>query len=136
MAVDYLNIQFPARRTSLPAQVRTLIERLLGTGACGYAEVADALSMHPRTLQRRLREKGTTFEDLKDEARRDLAQRYLSSPDVPLTQVTALLDYGEQSALTRSCQRWFQMTPRALRAPASRREHDGHRVGMKSVVAK
>ena len=70
-------------------QVRTVIERLLGTGACGYAEVADALAMHPRTLQRRLREEGTTFEDIKDEARRDLAQRYLAHPDVPLAQVTA-----------------------------------------------
>ena len=115
LAVNYLNVQFPARRTSLAVQVRTVIDRLLGTGACGYAEVADALSMHPRTLQRRLRDEGTTFEDIKDDARRDLAQRYLAHPDVPLTQITALLDYGEQSALTRSCQRWFQTTPRALR---------------------
>ena len=119
LAVDYLNVQFPPRRTSLPVQVRTVIERLLGTGACGYAEVADALSIHPRTLQRRLREAGTTFEDIKDEARRDLARRYLAYPEVPLTQVTALLDYGEQSALTRSCQRWFDTSPRALRASLS-----------------
>ncbi len=119
LAVDYLNVRFPARRTSLPVQVRMVIEQLLGTGACGYAEVADALSMHPRTLQRRLREAGTTFEDIKDEARRDLALRYLAHPEVPLTQVTALLDYREQSALTRSCQRWFATTPRALRASLS-----------------
>ncbi len=36
--------------------------------------------MHPRTLQRRLQEEGTTFEEIKDEARRDLAERYLSQP--------------------------------------------------------
>ena len=116
LAVDYLDVRFPARDTSFPVQVRTVIERLLGTGACGYAEVAAALSMHPRTLQRRLREEGTTFEDIKDEARRDLAQRYLAYPEVPLAQVTAVLDYSEQSALTRSCQRWFHTTPSALRA--------------------
>jgi AraC-like DNA-binding protein len=81
--------------------------------------VADALSMHPRTLQRRLRELGTTFEDIKDEARRDLAHRYLAHRDVPLAQVTALLDYSEQSALTRSCHRWFGATPRVLRASLS-----------------
>ena len=122
LAVDYLDVHFPARRPSLPVQVRTVIERLLGTGACGYAEVAEALSMHPRTLQRRLREDGTSIADIKDEARRDLAQRYLAYDEVPLTQVTAMLDYGEQSALTRSCRRWFQMTPRALRASLVR--HD------------
>jgi AraC-like DNA-binding protein len=118
-AVDYLNVQFPGPRTSLSIHVRKVIERLLGTGACGYAEVANALSMHPRTLQRRLREEGTTFEDIKDEVRRDLARCYLAYPDVPLAHVTALLDYREQSALSRSCQRWFQTTPRALRASLS-----------------
>ena len=119
LAVDYLNVQLPPRPTSLAVQVRAVIERLLGTGTCGYADVAGALSMHPRTLQRRLREEGTTFEDIKDQARRDLAQRYLAYPEAPLTQVTALLDYSEQSALTRSCQRWFHATPSALRASLS-----------------
>jgi AraC-like DNA-binding protein len=115
-AVAFLDVGFSARHVSLVVQVRKVIERLLGTGACGYAEVADALSMHPRTLQRRLREEGTTFEDIKDKARRELAKRYLAYPEMPLGQVTGLLDYSEQSALTRSCHRWFQTTPSALRA--------------------
>jgi AraC-like DNA-binding protein len=50
-----------------------------------------------------------------------MAQRYLSHPDVPLTQVSALLDYSEQSALVRSCRRWFQTTPRALRTSLAAR---------------
>jgi AraC-like DNA-binding protein len=118
-AVDFLTAQFPARHLSFLVQVRQAIERLLGTGACGYSDVAEALALHPRTLQRRLRDEGTTFEDLKDEARRDLAQRYLAHPDVPLAQITALLDYSEQSALTRSCHRWFHATPSAVRASLS-----------------
>jgi AraC-like DNA-binding protein len=116
LAANYLDVQFPARGNSLALQVRTVVERMMGTGACSHAEAAEALSLHPRTLQRRLRQEGTTFEDIKDAARRDLAQRYLAHRDVPLSQVTALLDYREQSALTRSCQRWFQTTPRAVRA--------------------
>jgi len=119
LAVDFLTVQFPVRQTSLLVHVRQVIERLLGTGACGYAEVADTLAMHPRTLQRRLRDEGTTFEDIKDDARRDLAERYLAHPEVPLAQVASLLDYSEQSALTRSCQRWFAMTPSAFRASLS-----------------
>ena len=118
-AVDFLNVRFPVWHMPLPVQVREVIETLLGTGACGYAEVADVLSMHPRTMQRRLREAGSTFEDIKDEVRRDLAQRYLADPDVPLGQVSALLDYSEQSPLTRSCHRWFHTTPSAFRAGLS-----------------
>jgi AraC-like DNA-binding protein len=71
--------------------------------------------MHPRTLQRRLKEEGTTFEEIKDEVRRDMAERYLSQTEMPLAQVTALLDYSEQSALGRSCRRWFHTTPRDFR---------------------
>jgi AraC-like DNA-binding protein len=119
LATSYLDIEFPKRQPPFLIQVRRVIERLLGTGSCSYTEVAKALSMHPRTLQRHLREEGTTFETIKDETRRDLARRYLAHPDVPLTQVSALLDYSEQSALTRSCHRWFHTTPRLFRASLS-----------------
>jgi AraC-like DNA-binding protein len=115
LATTYLGRQLPRGRTRCTVQVRQAIEALLGTGTCGYRQIANALYMHPRTLQRRLKEEDTTFEGLKDKTRRDLARRYLSQPDVPLAQVAALLDYGEQSALGRSCRRWFNATPQQLR---------------------
>jgi AraC-like DNA-binding protein len=121
LATRHLEQQLPNRHNVLQDQVRQAIEALLGTGTCSYREVAKALYMHPRTFQRRMREQGTTFEAVKDEVRRDLAQRYLSQPDVPLTQVTALLDYNEQSALSRSCRRWFDTTPSAVRTGLSSR---------------
>jgi AraC-like DNA-binding protein len=119
LAVTYLESQLPRGRSSITVQVRQAIEALLGTGTSGHREVASALYMHPRTLQRRLREEGTTFEEIKDETRRDLARRYLSQPDVSLTQVTALLDYSEQSALGRSCRRWFHASPKQFRSQVS-----------------
>jgi AraC-like DNA-binding protein len=99
--------------------VRQAIESLLGISPCSQREVARTLYMHPRTLHRRLQLEGTTFEEIKGEARRDLAQRYLAQPDLPLSQVTALLGYSEQSALGRSCRRWFNTTPREMRARLS-----------------
>lgn len=116
LSTRYLEDHLPRGRTPFSIQVRHTIEALLGTGTCGHRQVASAMYMHPRTLQRRLREEDTTFEEIKDEARRDLAQRYLSHPDVPLAQVSSLLDYSEQSALGRSCRRWFHSTPRSMRA--------------------
>jgi AraC-like DNA-binding protein len=116
VATRYLESQLSRGRTTLTVQVRHVVEALLGTGTCGRDEVARALYMHPRTLQRRVRAEGTTFDAIKDEARRDLAQRYLSQPDLPLAQITALLGYSEQSAFGRSCRRWFDMTPQQERA--------------------
>jgi AraC-like DNA-binding protein len=115
LATHYLDSHLPRGRTEFTAQVRQAIQAILGTGTCGCAEVARALYMHPRTLQRRLQEEGTTFEAIKDDVRRDLAQHYLSQADMPLSQVTALLDYSEQSAFGRSCRRWFHSTPRDFR---------------------
>lgn len=115
VATGHLDRLLGKSQETFQDQVRQAIETLLGTGSCSYRDVAHALYMHPRTLQRRLHEDGTTFEAIKDETRRDLAGRYLSHPDVPLTQVCALLDYSEQSALGRSCRRWFQTSPAALR---------------------
>jgi AraC-like DNA-binding protein len=115
LATRHLDSQLPRGRTPFTTQVRQAIEALLGTGTCGHRQVAKALYMHPRTMQRRLNDEGTTFEDIKDEVRRDLAERYLAQPDLPLSQITALLDYSEQSALGRSCRRWFHATPREFR---------------------
>ena len=119
LATRYLDGQLPRGRTPFTVQVRHAIEALLGTGTCGHRQVANALYMHPRTLQRRLKEEGTTFETIKDVVRRDLAYRYLSQPDLALTQITALLDYSEQSAFGRSCRRWFHTTPKGFRTAMS-----------------
>ncbi len=121
LATDYLDRQLPRGRTPFTLQVRQATEAHLGTGTCGHRQVANALYMHPRTMQRRLNDEGTSFEEIKDEVRRDLAERYLSQQDLPLAQVTALLDYSEQSALGRSCRRWFHATPREFRNRLSSR---------------
>jgi AraC-like DNA-binding protein len=71
--------------------------------------------MHPRTLQRRLRSEGRSFESIKDEVRRDVALRYLRQGDMPLTRVAEKLGYAETSVLSRSCYRWFEASALQLR---------------------
>lgn len=121
MASSYIDNQFPSTSMHLVTRVHAISTRLLALGLCTHVEVAARLSMHPRTLQRRLREEGTSFEAIKDEVRRDAAARYLSQSDIPLTRVAALLGYSEPSVLTRSCQRWFASSPRQIREKADER---------------
>jgi len=113
--VKHLDRNRPGSSAPYRTQVHHAIETLLGTGTCSYRTVVATLHIHPRTLQRRLREEGTTFEAIKEQTRRRLVRRYLSQPDLPLTQITTLLDYRDQSALDHSCRRWFHTTPRNLR---------------------
>ncbi len=116
LAESYLELQNDDSATPLSARVRMVIQRSLGTGATACADVAAAFAMHPRALQRQLRDEGTTFGQLKDEARAELARGYIANRDLPMSHVAALLDYSEQSALTRGCKRWFGKPPRQLRA--------------------
>ena len=119
MASSYIDTQFPSTSMHLVSRVHAISTRLLALGLCTHVEVAAKLGMHPRTLQRRLREEGTSFEAIKDDVRRDAAARYLSQSDIPLTRVAALLGYSESSVLARSCKRWFWSSPRQYREKSS-----------------
>ena len=120
IATSFIDQRFPTTAMSLSERVRIIIGRLLVEGNCTHERVASSVGMHPRTLQRRLRDEGESFEAIKDSVRRDVALRYLQQPNVSLVRVTEILGYSETSVLSRSCHRWFCASPRELRAAASR----------------
>jgi len=79
-------------------------------------QVATALKISDRTLQRRLQSEGTSFQLLLDDTRRELAQQYLRKPRNSLKQVAELLGFEDQSNLFRACKRWFGESPGQYRA--------------------
>jgi AraC-like DNA-binding protein len=115
LATSYIHQKYPTDTTLVSTQVRVIVSALLASGKCTSEAVSDALGMHPRTLQRRLREEGTRFEDVKNEVRRDAALRYLGQKSISLMRVAHLLGYSEASVLSRSCQGWFAKSPRQIR---------------------
>ncbi|HEX7855641.1 MAG TPA: AraC family transcriptional regulator ligand-binding domain-containing protein [Sphingobium sp.] len=114
-AADFIEMHFPPAPIPLHARVRGLVMKSLGVSDCGIDSIAGALCLHPRTLHRRLREERRSFEEVKDEVRRDLARYYIERSDLPFTQIAEKLGYSETSVLTRSCHRWFDASPRAVR---------------------
>lgn len=118
IATKYLEATYLPATATLPDRVAELARRLLPTGQCTAESIADELAMHPRTLQRRLGDAGTRCQDIIDRERRAQAARYLAEPGLHLSQIAGLLGYAEQSALNRSCRRWFGKTPRQCRAAA------------------
>lgn len=115
VAATYLDSHFAAPEQDTRARARLVLARTLGRSGAGLEQVAERLGLHPRTLQRHLRQSGATFESLRDEVRREAALRYIVTTRMPLAQVSGLLGLSEQSALTRSCRRWFGASPIALR---------------------
>jgi AraC-like DNA-binding protein len=95
--------------------VRGVIGQFLGTRHCRNERIAAELGLHPKTLHRRLQAEGTSFQEIKDEVRRDSALFYLRNTKLDLTQIAEKLGYAEHSVFTRSCVRWFSKAPSQMR---------------------
>jgi AraC-like DNA-binding protein len=120
MASAFIDSRYPGTEGALAPRVRAMVQDVMSRGGPANLQVAGMLGMHVRTLQRRLRQEGTGFEELRDQVRRDLAERYLRDTSMPLSRVAVLLGYSESAVLTRSCRRWFSCSPRELRARGKR----------------
>jgi AraC-like DNA-binding protein len=101
---------------SVAQSVRQVLAANLGDGVSSLDAVAASLRMSGRTLRRRLGDEGTTFQDILDEFRRELALRYLDDPTLSVTEVAFLLAYGDTAAFTKAFRRWTGRTPSAARA--------------------
>jgi len=88
----------------------------LTSGEPSEQELASALGMSRRTLQRRLGDLGLTYKGVVDGTRYELALRYLDDPERSVTDITFLLGFSEQSAFTRAFKRWSGKAPTAYRA--------------------
>lgn len=109
---------------SVRLDVRKAIYLMLPSGRAGSSYVAQGLGLSVRTLQRQLDEAGTSFTELLNEVRRELAQRYVENPDLAMLRIAELLGYATPSSFTRWFIAQFGMAPQAWRA-AHRRNGAG-----------
>ena len=93
------------------SRVRHVIENLLASGECSAVRVADMFAIHRVTLHRYLREQGTTFERLLEDARRNLASQMLEQTDLPVGEIATALGYGTATSFVRAFKRWHGVTP-------------------------
>jgi AraC-like DNA-binding protein len=104
--------------------VGELVRRLLPLNHATLVGVAREMAIHPRVLQRRLAEAGTTFETILDDVRRATALT-LSTDGLQVAQIAAALGYSEQSSYSRACRRWFGESPRQLAGRLRRPANEG-----------
>jgi AraC-like DNA-binding protein len=100
---------------SLDQRVRIQISQSLSAGIPKISEIAGRLGMSGRTLQRRLADRGFSYQELVDASRRQLAERLLQQSSYPLAEIAYLTGFSEQSAFNRAFKRWAGQTPRSYR---------------------
>lgn len=95
----------------LREKVARKIRILLPNHRCSLEQVAHALGLHPRTLQRRLADDGIDFEEHLDRIRRRQAEQMLRRTNLGVAQIASELGYRRTTSFCRAHQRWFDMTP-------------------------
>lgn len=102
--------------TSLIAQMKRIIGNDLSRDFPSVVTMASHLNMSVRTLRRRLKDQDTTYQQFKDNLRKEHAIRWLNQPELKINAVSALLGFDEPSAFHRSFKKWTGMTPGEYRA--------------------
>lgn len=97
-------------------QVKGVLKRLLAGKRPGIEDVARELGLSSRTLQRRLLDEGLTFQQVVQEARRELARHYLLYSQLELNQTGYLLGYEDAHSFFRAFQQWEGSSPGEWRA--------------------
>ena len=99
--------------------VRAEIASCIDHGLPAIDDIAVKLRTSPRTLQRRLRDAGTTYSDVLDEFRLDLADRMLVDGDMRVSEIGYRLGYADLSSFDRAYRAWTGRTPAETRRNAS-----------------
>lgn len=102
-------------RSAVGARVKARLVDALPAGAVSEKAMADSLHMSTRSLQRRLRDEDTTYKQLLDTTRHELAVRYLGPSGMSVTEVTYLLGFSDPSNFSRAFKRWQGLSPSAYR---------------------
>jgi AraC-like DNA-binding protein len=111
--------------SDLGGQVKAALMRSLAGRRPTVQHVAHELRMSARTLQRRLTESGSSFQQVAESARRELARHYLGHSAAEFHEVAYLLGYEDANSFFRAFHQWEGTTPGAWRQrhahPAARR---------------
>jgi AraC-like DNA-binding protein len=91
--------------------VRIAIQQKLTGRRPTIEDIADSLHISSRTLQRRLQDKGASFQSVLEESRHQLACHYLNNPVLELNEAAYLLGYEDGNSFVRAFRTWEGVPP-------------------------
>jgi AraC-like DNA-binding protein len=94
------------------AAIGVLVKQLLRYGHTTVENIAARQHISVRTLQRRLRDWGFSFEEIVDDVRRTEAIRHIIAGENSAMEIAFLLGYSDQAHFTRAFKRWTGLSPR------------------------
>ena len=101
-------------------RLRSVLLEALPAGELSMPGVCRKLGVSKRTLQRRLREEGSSFQKTLDALRNSLAHHYLHNSSLSSTEISFLLGFEAPNSFVRAFQTWTGSTPQAVRLAHSK----------------
>lgn len=105
--------------SSFADQVRLRLVETLPKGAVEAEELAHGMNLSLRTLQRRLADEGTNYTALLEEARQELALRFIAEAKISIKETTYMLGFSEPANFARAFRRWTGVSPTEYRKAKS-----------------
>ncbi|MGN9845671.1 AraC family transcriptional regulator ligand-binding domain-containing protein [Nonomuraea sp. H19] len=93
-----------------------ILESAVADGPPGLDQVARRLAMSPRTLQRRLRDEGTSWREELEKLRQRRVDRLLRETSLSVESIAARVGFTDSRALRRAIHRWYGHGPAVIRA--------------------
>jgi AraC-like DNA-binding protein len=112
VVMEYLRRFDGARLTE---KVRAEMISRLPAGEPARVDIASALNLSEKTLQRRLKDESSSYQEILEETRSHLAQQFLREKNVSICEVTFRLGFSDQSSFTRAFKRWTGVSPGEFR---------------------
>ncbi len=115
LAPYYVVIEPQASTLSITYRIREIIGDDFRGELPSFEELTGLLNMSARTLRRRLEKEGTSYQRIKDNARRDAAITMLSRQGMTVSEVAEMVGFSDPSAFHRSFKKWTGQSPGSYR---------------------
>ncbi len=96
---------------SVVERVRTAIGYNFSRKLPSFSQVASLLNISQRTLRRQLEQAGHSYQQIKDDCRKEAVIAYLERPELTVNAIAALMGFEEPSAFHRAFKKWAGMPP-------------------------
>lgn len=96
---------------SLTGQIKRMLHQVDNIEALPLKAIAETLHKSPDTIRRHLKREGSSYAEIKESVRRDLAIYHLTRRDTPITRIAFMVGFSEPSAFNRAFKNWTGRTP-------------------------
>lgn len=105
------------REKDLCSQVRRWLEREISKHQISpsFETAAAHFELHPQSFRRKLKQAGSSYQDIKMDVRRGIAINLIGDPRLSVEAISYQLDFSEPSAFIRAFKGWTGLTPLAYR---------------------